>query len=335
MDKSAQAVESARNGDELLRAWARRMVLHPHFSHVISLVILCHTFAMVSDQHDTSPGWRDFVSYAYLVCNLLFLGELAIRFFAAGSFHLFWVRPFNRFEMLVCGIGVVGLALNNRLLLLLPSIRLYRLMRYIPTLEDLLLSAISSTHAILNLLIFIVIIGITFIVTGRYVFGTRMDDLSRSNFGSFQVGALTIFQLLNSDSWSGVLYAAMAAMETTGSQFFAAIFVISWTCFCNLIVNNLFVAVIIENFDVAETMSSISEPGNLALFRAKLRQTFGGMWTRHTLIQNVCLPLPILASGRFRAAWNASRRLPLIKAHVLAGQSDPRPQHRRAAASDR
>lgn len=76
-----------------------------------------------------------------------------------------------------------------------------------------------------------------------------MDD-SRSNFASFDIGMLTIFQLLTGDSWSGVLYSAMGSKITTFSQIFAGVFICTWFIFSRLIVYNLFVAVIIENFQV-------------------------------------------------------------------------------------
>lgn len=286
VDDKPLRVKEARNGDEVIVVWARTLILHPRFFQFIALTMICHIFAMISDQHDTDAGWKEYVRIAYLVCNLIFVAELIVRFVAAGTFELFWLRKFNRFEIVVCTVGVLGLATGNRLLLLLPAIRLYRLMRYVPTLEDLLLSAIGSAHAVLNLIIFIAIVGLAFIVTGRYVFGTRMDDITRSNFGTFQMASLTIFQLLTGDSWSSVLYAAMHSMDGVGSQLFAALFILSWFCFCALVVNNLFVAVIIENFEVAETIASIERPGHLSAFRAKLRETFGSVWKRRALVQN-------------------------------------------------
>lgn len=80
-----------------------------------------------------------------------------------------------------------------------------------------------------------------------------MDD-SRSNFASFDIGMLTIFQLLTGDSWSGVLYSAMGSKTSIFSQIFAGVFICTWFIFSRLIVYNLFVAVIIENFQVRPSL---------------------------------------------------------------------------------
>ncbi len=103
----------------------------------------------------------------YLICNILFVGECGIRFVASGSFARYWSSSFHRAETLLVISGLVGLVTDIRVFLLAPALRLYRLMRYLPTLESLLLSAFSSMQAIFNLSAFIVTMALCFCVMGR------------------------------------------------------------------------------------------------------------------------------------------------------------------------
>ncbi|KAJ1469646.1 hypothetical protein T484DRAFT_1850974 [Baffinella frigidus] len=125
---------------------------------------------------------------------------------------------------------------------------------------------------------------------------------------------LTVFQLMLGDSWSDVtsdvmysamqsdpnlgsdvMYSAMQSSPNLGWQVFSALFILSWYIFsmkieCDIaplakrpistivnnlfvaviienfetIVNNLFVAVIIENFEVSQTIESIGRPGRFS-----------------------------------------------------------------------
>lgn len=90
-------------------------------------------------------------------------------------------------------------------------------MAYFPTLLDLLLAAVASTWSLLNLMLFIVLIGLSFAITGRYTFKADMDALTRSNFGSFSSACLTTFQVLRCEPAvggpRGALSAAMARLR--------------------------------------------------------------------------------------------------------------------------
>lgn len=58
-----------------------------------------------------------------------FTCEVALRIMAFGSVANFWAEPHNRFEVVLVVLQLVGLIIRNQFLLLLPSIRLYKLMR--------------------------------------------------------------------------------------------------------------------------------------------------------------------------------------------------------------
>lgn len=221
---------------------------------------------------------RAYSQNTYYLCNAIFIIDLLIIFLSCDGVGDFWEPAKNRLEIFLCAVGLAGLATGTKFLLLLPAVRLYYLMRYFPTLQALLLSAISSTTAILNLVLFISIVALCFAVAGRYVFTDQMSGLTRSNFSTFPNALLTIFQLLTGDSWSAVVYSAMASKEGVFAQTFAAMFIISWFAFSSLIVKNLFVAVIIENFQVSETIENIKQPGYVSNAKGLIRDAYTALY---------------------------------------------------------
>lgn len=95
--------------------------------------------------------------------------------------------------------------------------------------------------------------------------------MTRSNFGHFALGLITIFQILTGDSWSGVWYSAISTKDEEFGRIFAGAFIAGWFTFANVIVYNLFIAVIIENFSVSETISNIGKPGHIASARSMIK----------------------------------------------------------------
>ena len=202
-------------------------------------------------------------------------------------------------------VGIIG---GIPELAVLPALRGFRLMKYTRTLQELLSSAASSIVALVNVIVFIALVGLCYVVAGRYMFGKRMDHITRSNFGTFTQSILTMFQLLTGDSWSGVMYASMWCFEDSASQMFGALLVISWMIFANLIALNLFVAVIIENFQISDTISSIKAPGNVASVRTYFRDMISSVHRRNKLITHGHVKLDVNTGQLSVSAKNISAK---------------------------
>jgi len=111
-------------------------------------------------------------------------------------------------------------------------------------------------------------------------------ELDESLCRSFGLASLTMFQLLTGDSWSGVLYSAMQAFpeEEYIAKFFGALLVMTWFIFASLIAKNLFVAVIIENFQISDTITSIGKPGKVHMFRSLVKSAYSSMYKRSSAV---------------------------------------------------
>jgi hypothetical protein len=284
--------------DEILSGWAEKVLDYPRYNYAVSFCIVGHSFAMMCDQYDAPPTWRSYSQWSYIVFNGLFFVDLSIRVFAAGDFNTFFEKNKNTFEFLLVMTSMIGLAANAKFLILMASLRVYHLMRYLPTLNNLLILAIGSLKPLSNLMVFILTSSLAVAVTGRYVFGDSMDSITRSNFGSFFEAMITVFQLLTGDSWSGVVYASMASMPGRGSMIFAGVFILIWFVFSSLIVNNLFVAVIIENFEVSETIENIANPGHISALRQKIQSSWRNLLQAKAAVERGDIRINVDDGGR-------------------------------------
>ena len=262
---------ASRTFNDTMVAQARSLLETPLFTGFMSLIIIGHSVAIACNQHDAPQVWRDYAHYAHIVSTIVFSMELMVRIVSFWEPGFFSVR-LNSFELVMVSAGVIGLGFQYSLLKLVPAMRLYRLMRYLPTLQHLLILAVGSFNAIFNVLVFVIIAMIAVTITGRYIFGKSMTS-QRLNFDSIPEALLTVFELFTGNL-SGVIYPAMHAVQGGVTKIAAAIFILAWFMFSSFIINNLFVAVIIENFEVTETLDNINQPGHLAA----LRKSFGDAW---------------------------------------------------------
>jgi hypothetical protein len=154
-------------------------------------------------------------------------------------------------------------------------LRIYRLMVFLPTLEDLLESAVTSFTELGDLCIFVFACMVCAGVTGRYLIGTDMDALTRSSFGTFLVAMLTVFQLFIGDSYADIVYASLASQDSTYGRFGACFFVLIWVFLAQFLIKNLFVAVIIENFQLSRSILKTQQPG----YWAALRSSANASWS--------------------------------------------------------
>jgi len=257
-----------------LQLTARTITKSWMFQGLISLCIVFHIFSLAINSFNAVDFWKGFGYWSNFGCSMMFLLECLLHCAARGNVRLFFAR--HRTEFFLVIISIVGLATDLTIWKVLCALRGYRLMRYFKTLEALLTAARASILAIFNVMLFTAMVGLCFTVTGRYLIGDQMNDTSRSNFSGMFLSSLTMFQLFTGDSWSSVMYACMQSMpvDDVMSQFAGCLFVLSWFIFACLVANNLFVAVILENFRIAESIENIAAPGNLASFREKLRDSY-------------------------------------------------------------
>ena len=205
--------------------------------------------------------------------TLIFDIEMFVKIFGLG-FSRFWSVGFNKVDMMVnltCTVALVffllgiegeGLALI-KVFRLTRILRVMRLLGKIEMVRELLEVVLGSWVAVINLCVFILYCLFVFALFGMHMMGQmdQFDDLNsfldegtgdpglvpRPTFQSFLMAFSTCFLMMTGDRWKVTMY---TYMQTYGST--ACFFFISLWMLCNCILLNLFVAVVVENFSLAE-----------------------------------------------------------------------------------
>jgi hypothetical protein len=269
------------SGEEAVQRAAIALTNSRYFETFISFVIIVN-LVTIANSRETDSFWADFSFYSTISCWGFFLLESTLRYLAVGDLSKYWSSLFHRTEVLLVIITIVGIFADISELKVLSAFRGYRLMKYFPTLQAMLLSAVASTKAILNVVVFTLIVCLCFLVAGRYMFGSLMDGITRANFGSLGVGAVAMFQLFTGDSWSGVMYASMQAfpIDQKFNQFMGASLVLTWFFFANVIARNVFVAVILGNFQISDTLANIKKSGVIESVRQRFRMSYARVYRK-------------------------------------------------------
>ena len=277
----------------------QKILTSPYYRLFASLCILGHCIALAGNQDDVPEEFKTFVKVADILFNAVFAVELLLRLLAAGFLpQLFIESKSNVFETILVICGIMGVYRDNRALSAVPSARLFRLMKYTPTLDN--LKELTMSLPVASIIAFIFICMLCFAITGQHFLGFRMPD-TRSNFDSFPEAVLTTFQLFCGDGWSGVLFSAMNANidRGRGTMVFCGIVIILWFVMSNFVIMNLIVGIIIDQFDLEETFEIIKRPGN---FQA-LRRSSRSAW------QNLAQVSGAFVRGDVRVDVNNSGRL--------------------------
>jgi hypothetical protein len=276
--KSEEEWEDEREDMEhVLSRYAHAGLVWKPYVYFKSCCIFGHALTMAGDQNEAPLEWRHNARVSYFVFNIIFALDLIVRICASQHMNpghsmvaTFAKAKKNIFEFFLTVVGITGLITNIKVFLLIPVLRVYLLLEYFPTLHHILIMALESSKPLVNVCVFIFVIALAVGVMGRDVFEERMDSV-RWNFSTFPEAMLTVFQLMTGDGWSAVLHDAIKAQTDAGKNTFLAIFlIVAWFLFGFVFINNLFVAVIIEAFELTETIQNCDKPGHVATLRREL-----------------------------------------------------------------
>ncbi|XP_014668456.1 PREDICTED: voltage-dependent calcium channel type A subunit alpha-1-like [Priapulus caudatus] len=167
--------------------------------------------------------------------------------------------------------------INIGFLRLFRAARLIKLLRQGYTIRILLWTFIQSFKALPYVCLLIVMLFFIYAIIGMQVFGNINLDpetaINRhNNFRNFIYGLLLLFRCATGENWQAIMLACISgrvcdplssnADSTCGSDF-AYFYFCSFIFLCSFLMLNLFVAVIMDNFDYLTRDSSILGPHHL------------------------------------------------------------------------
>ncbi|ERE64227.1 voltage-dependent L-type calcium channel subunit alpha-1F [Cricetulus griseus] len=282
------------------RVWAA--VNSAAFEYLMFLLILLNTVALAMQHYEQTAPFN----YAMDILNMVFTGlftiEMVLKIIAFKPKHYF-ADAWNTFDALIVVGSVVDIAVtevNNgghlgessedSSRISITFFRLFRVMRLVKLLSKgegirtLLWTFIKSFQALPYVALLIAMIFFIYAVIGMQMFGkVALQDGTQinrnNNFQTFPQAVLLLFRCATGEAWQEIMLASLPGNRcdpesdfgpgeefTCGSNFAIAYF-ISFFMLCAFLIINLFVAVIMDNFDYLTRDWSILGPHHLDEFK--------------------------------------------------------------------
>ncbi|XP_017527195.1 voltage-dependent L-type calcium channel subunit alpha-1F isoform X2 [Manis javanica] len=282
------------------RVWAT--VNSATFEYLMFLLILLNTVALAMQHYEQTAPFN----YAMDILNMVFTGlftvEMVLKIIAFKPKHYF-ADAWNTFDALIVLGSIVDIAVtevNNgdhlgessedSSRISITFFRLFRVMRLVKLLSKgegirtLLWTFIKSFQALPYVALLIAMIFFIYAVIGMQMFGkVALQDGTQinrnNNFQTFPQAVLLLFRCATGEAWQEIMLASLPGNRcdpdsdvspgeefTCGSNFATAYF-ISFFMLCAFLIINLFVAVIMDNFDYLTRDWSILGPHHLDEFK--------------------------------------------------------------------
>uniref|UniRef100_A0A8C1L8G7 Voltage-dependent L-type calcium channel subunit alpha n=1 Tax=Cyprinus carpio TaxID=7962 RepID=A0A8C1L8G7_CYPCA len=268
-----------------------------YFEYLMFTLILLNTICLAMQHHGQSQSF----SKAMNILNMLFTGlftvEMILKLIAFKPRHYF-VDAWNTFDALIVVGSVVDIAITevnglqnteDNARISITFFRLFRVMRLVKLLSrgegirTLLWTFIKSFQALPYVALLIVMLFFIYAVIGMQMFGKiALRDQSQinrnNNFQTFPQAVLLLFRCATGEAWQEIMLACSPnrpcekgsevghSSEVCGSHF-AIIYFVSFYMLCAFLIINLFVAVIMDNFDYLTRDWSILGPHHLDEFK--------------------------------------------------------------------
>ncbi|KAL1953208.1 hypothetical protein VTO42DRAFT_3392 [Malbranchea cinnamomea] len=208
------------------------------------------------------PSRTKFINDTELAVTIILLVEIFLRFFS--DFRKFfrsaqnWVDLFLAITTTI--IQLPPIKNSGRpydALTIFQILRIYRVVLSLPLTRKLIMTVFRNVVGLLNLVFFVAIITLITAIFAIQLFRNQMPpenngEVTRVGFYNIWNAFIGMYQVLSSENWTEILYSATESGTKWNTAWIAATFFIMWFVLANLIVLNMFIAVIQESFDVSE-----------------------------------------------------------------------------------
>nr|XP_042895936.1 sodium channel protein para [Parasteatoda tepidariorum] len=231
----------------------------------ITLCIVVNTLFMAMDHHDMDPDFEQFLRYGNYFFTATFAVEAGLKLITLSPKYYFR-EGWNIFDFFIVALSLLELGLENvQGLSVLRSFRLLRVFKLAkswPTL-NLLISIMGKTMGALGNLTFVLgIIIFIFAVMGMQLFGKNYDEkkhlfphgiVPNWNFRDFMHSFMIVFRVLCGE-WIESMWDCLLVSGSMCIPFFLSTVVIG-----NLVVLNLFLALLLSSFGASNLSQAPSD----------------------------------------------------------------------------
>ncbi|XP_019643318.1 PREDICTED: voltage-dependent P/Q-type calcium channel subunit alpha-1A-like isoform X3 [Branchiostoma belcheri] len=253
--------------EKRIRYGIRRIVKTQVFYWGVICLVFLNTICTAMVHHGQDPLLTSFLDFAEIGFLCLFILEMLVKMYGLGPKQYFR-SAFNRFDCAVI-IGSIfevvwttlkpGQSFGISVLRALRLLRIFKVTKYWGALSNLVISLLNSMRSIISLLFLLFLFLLIFALLGMQLFGGEFnfdDGRPASNFDTFPIALLTVFQILTGEDWNEVMYAAIKAKGGVKGQgmIYSSYFIIL-VMFGNYTLLNVFLAIAVDNLANAEEIT--------------------------------------------------------------------------------
>ncbi|KAJ4481205.1 Ion transport protein-domain-containing protein [Lentinula aciculospora] len=218
-----------------------------------SLTLQATRTASVSAMH------AQILSFGELGITFAFDLEIVVRLLATlPDWRSFFIRAQNWLDVILAvGSSVIQIPVIKDSTVypwftIFQLMRFYRVILEVPRMKPLLLSVFGNMYGLTNMSLFLILVNYLAALVSSQLLRGDMSSNDAVNFSQLYNAFLAVYQVFSSENWTDVLYNAGQAELQLGQTVLVVLFISLWLLFANFIVLQMFIAVINENFDVAE-----------------------------------------------------------------------------------
>ena len=238
--------------------------------------------SMSMEYKDSSNDYQNALNIINIICVIIFTIEAGLKIYAFG-FKAYIKSSWNTFDLLVVVCAYVDILLNSlftlasrflktgpqilRIFRIIRVTRLIRVFKPLKSLQNLITIVTHSLPAVINVLSLLVLCIFIYSIIGVFLFsnvtnGEFIDDFN--NFKTFLSSALVLVRISTGGDWPSIMF---DCAEYTGKST-ATIYFCSYISITIIVILNLFIMVIIQNFEDFES----NPHSSLHIFTKNLRK---------------------------------------------------------------
>ena len=236
--------------------------MHPWFDAMIIFAISLNTICLALDKDDPYPAWFELLQKILNYCfTFIFTAEALLKIIGLGV-KPYIREPMNQFDLIIVIASVLELrSAKPSVFSSFRAFRLFKIFRLFKVgdlrilIDSILFTLTTIGDYVILLILFIYVfslLGMSFFA-GKLKFNEETDVLDlengtvpRINFDDLGWTIITIFEVLLGEGWNDIMYSCMRA---TG--YHTCLYYIGLVVGGNIIMLNLFLAILLGNFDKA------------------------------------------------------------------------------------
>lgn len=307
------------------RVW--HFVVSASFEYTIMAMIALNTVVLMMKYYSAPCTYELALKYLNIAFTMVFSLECVLKIIAFGFLNYFR-DTWNIFDFITVIGSITEIILtdsklvntsgfNMSFLKLFRAARLIKLLRQGYTIRILLWTFVQSFKALPYVCLLIAMLFFIYAIIGMQVFGNiKLDDESHinrhNNFRSFFGSLMLLFRSATGEAWQEIMLSCLGEKgcerdttapagqhesERCGTDL-AYVYFVSFIFFCSFLMLNLFVAVIMDNFEYLTRDSSILGPHHL--------DEFVRVWAEYDRAAWCVVLLATLSRGHlYRGLWSS------------------------------